>query len=56
MRKKNQNASVPSGMHSLAQRSRQERQQKIEKQQRAKATAAQQNGETMQHVPEAKSL
>ena len=53
MRKKNQNASVPSGMHSLAQRSRQERQQKIEKQQRAKATAAQQNGETMQHVPEA---
>ena len=52
MRKKNQNSSVPNGMHSLAQRSKQEKRQKVENQQRAKAAAAQQNGATMQHVPE----
>jgi len=52
MRKKNPNSSVPNGMHSLAQRSQQERRQKIENQQRAKAATAQQNGDTMQHVPE----
>ena len=32
MRKKNSNSSVPSGMHSLAQRSQQERRQKMEQQ------------------------
>ncbi len=53
MRKKNQKSSVPNGMHSLAQRSRQERQQKIEDQQRTRAAAIQQNGEMAQHVPEA---
>ena len=52
MRKKNPNSSVPNGMHSLAQRSQQERRQKIENQQRARAATAQQNGDTMQHVPE----
>ena len=51
MRKKNSNSSVPSGMHSLAQRSQQERRQKME-QQRVR-TAPQ---EPMRVPPDRKSV